>query len=107
MTTTLAHAPSARRPVVYFEAIASEGYWPVKDLIYSNFQVTRATGVPTMVVIDGVSIEMLKRGGAPAPAKAKPKKPRRSAKKASGTKPEQPVKASKPAAARRTEAVPH
>jgi hypothetical protein len=75
----------------------------VKDLIYSNFQLTRATGVPTMVVVDGVSIEMHRRGGAPAPAKAKPKKPRRSAKKESDTK---PPKAPKAAAVRRTETVP-
>ena len=78
----------------------------MKELIYSNFQLTRATGVPTIVVIDGVLVEMRKRAGAPAPAKAAPKKPRRAGKKASGTKPEQPAKASKPAMARRTEALP-
>ena len=83
----------------------------MKDLILSNFQLTRATGVPTMVVIDGVAVEMRKRGAAPAAAKPKKnrKKPRRPAKKASRAKerpPEQPAKASRPAAVRRAEAVP-
>ena len=77
----------------------------MKELIYSNFQLTRSTGAPTTFTVDGVSIEMRKRGAAPAPAKAK--KPRRPAKKASRPKekpPEQPAKTSKPAAVRRTEA---
>ena len=81
----------------------------MKELIYSNFQLTRSTGVPTMVVIDGVSIEMRKRGGAAAPARAKAKKPRRPEKKASGKKPKKPrapEAASKPATVRRTEATP-
>lgn len=82
----------------------------MKDFIYSNFQVTRTTGLPTMVVIDGVAVEMRKRGAATLKsAKAKPKKPRRLAKKASRPKekpPEQPAKAGKPAAPRRAEAVP-
>jgi hypothetical protein len=81
----------------------------MKELIYSNFQLTRATGVPTMVVIDGVSIEMRKGGNTPAPKKAKAKKPRRPAKKANRAKEkptEQSAKASKAAATRRAEAVP-
>ena len=83
----------------------------MKELIYSNFELTRSTGVPTLVVIDGVSVEMRKRGAASAPAKprATARKPRRPAKKANRTKesaPEQPAKASKPAAVRRTEAAP-
>jgi hypothetical protein len=84
----------------------------VKDLIYSNFQLTRATGVPTMVVVEGVSIEMHKRVGAPAPAKgkkAKAKKLRLPAKasNAKHEKPtEHPAKTSKPAGARRTEGTP-
>ena len=79
----------------------------MKELTYSNFQLTRSTSAPTTFTIDGVSIEMRKRGGTPAPAKAK--KPRRQAKKASPAKepaPEQPAKKSKPAAVRRTEATP-
>ena len=77
----------------------------MKELIYSNFQLTRASGVPTMVVIDGVAVEMRKRGAAPAPSKAKnAKKRRRSAKKESDTKPpKMPKTASKAAAVRRTE----
>ncbi len=84
----------------------------MKELIYSNFQLTRATGVPTVVVVDGVSVEMRKRGAAPALAKAKKAKgtkPRRPAKKANRAKDkptEQPAKTSKAAPARRTEAVP-
>ncbi|MEO8901153.1 MAG: hypothetical protein ABI488_05720 [Polyangiaceae bacterium] len=84
----------------------------MKELIYSNFQLTRATGVPTMFTVDGVRVEMRKGGAAPAPAKAKKakaKKARRPAKKASGAqeKPtEQPAKTSKPATARRAEAAP-
>jgi len=84
----------------------------MKELIYPNFQLTRATGVPTMVVVDGVSIEMRKRGGAPTPAPAKAKakkakKPRRPAKanRTMEPAPEQPAKTSK-AAVRRTEAAP-
>lgn len=56
----------------------------MKELIYSNFQLTRATGVPTAVVIDGVL--MAAAAGLPHRSSL--------------------VKASKPAAARRTEAVP-
>ena len=83
----------------------------MKELIYSNFQLTRASGVPTMVVIDGVSVEMRKRGAASAPATpktSKDKKPRRPA-KASRPKekpPDQPAKASKTAATRRAKTVP-
>jgi hypothetical protein len=79
----------------------------VKELIYSNFQLTRSTGVPTMVVVDGVSIEMRKQGAVPARAKAK--KPRRPGKKASGEKPKKPrarEATSKAAPVRRTEAAP-
>lgn len=99
------------RPVVSFEAITSEGYCSVKDLLWTNFQLTRTTGVPTMFTVDGVSIEMRKRGSASAPAKpkaAKSKKSRRPAKASRGKeKPqEQPAKASKPAAARRAETAP-
>jgi hypothetical protein len=82
----------------------------VKDLLWTNFQLTRGTGVPTIVVIDGVHIEMRKRSAASAPAKPKKaKKPRRPAKKASGTTPKPrraPEAASKPATLRRTEDTP-
>ncbi|MEI9937276.1 MAG: hypothetical protein WDO69_08615 [Pseudomonadota bacterium] len=78
----------------------------MKELIYSNFQLTRSTGIPTMVVIDGVTVEMRTRGAAtPKPVKKQPKTPRRPAKKASLPK-EQPAEASKSAAGRRAEAAP-
>jgi hypothetical protein len=82
----------------------------MKEFIYSNFQLTRSTGVPTMIVIDGVSVEM-RRHGAPGTAQAKTakaKRPRRPAAKESRAKErpaEQPAKTSK-AAVRRTEAPP-
>jgi hypothetical protein len=109
------HGRTARatRSVSFFEAHSSEGYSDMKDLLWTNFQLTRSTGVPTMVVIDGVSVEIRKQGAAPAPVrpkkKVKAKKPRRPAKKASGAKPKPkraPEAASKGAAVRRTETVP-
>ena len=81
----------------------------MKELIYSNFQLTRSTGIPTLVVIDGVSVEMRKRGAATLGPTRKAKKPRRPAKKATPAKepaPEQPAKKSKAAPGRRTEAAP-
>jgi hypothetical protein len=87
----------------------------VKDLLSTNFQLTRTTGMPTIFTVDGVSIEMRKRGGIPKPTKAKkakaktkkPKAARRPATKASGAKPARaPEGANKAAAIRRTEAAP-
>lgn len=82
----------------------------MKELIYANFQLTRATGVPTTFTVDGVSIEMRKRGGAPPTAKkAKAKGPLRSAAKAGRAKrtpPRAPEAEGKAAAVRRAEPVP-
>lgn len=86
----------------------------MKELIYSNFELTRATGVPTIFTVDGVHVEMRKSGAAPAPAKAKtkakPKKRHGPAAKASAAKPKRPRKpaaqASKAAAVGRTETAP-
>jgi hypothetical protein len=87
----------------------------VKDLLWTNFQLTRTTGMPTTFTVDGVSIEMRKRGGIPTPTKAKKEKAktkkgkpaRRPTAKARGAKPTRaPATANRAAAARQTEPVP-
>ena len=88
----------------------------MKDLLWTNFQLTRTTGMPTTFTVDGVAIEMHKRGGIRTPTKEKREKVKTKKKakparspttKASGAKATRaPATANRAAAVRQTEPAP-